>query len=254
MKTLRIISTLLLFIAFSMGSSAQSNDVLYKKGLAHKKAGENDKYLAIFQQLIAADSNNVSYLTNCSFAYSKAGYHQPTEKEKQAYYKKAEKLARKAIGINPKDAQSHYTHAVALGRINENASSRQKLMNARIIRARAEKAIELDPKLAGAFHIMGRWHRTIADFNAMEKAMINTFMGGVPEGGTFEDAVINFQKAVKLEPNYSLHMYELALTYYKMKNKSYAKAFLTKAMALPVKNEDDETNYQKCEDLMKKLK
>ena len=75
-------------------------------------------------------------------------------------------------------------------------------------------SISLNPKLAGAYHILGRWHRAIAGFNVIEKAMINSFFGGVPPGGSYEDALKSFMTAIGIEPKYMNHQYELAQTYY----------------------------------------
>ena len=72
------------------------------------------------------------------------------EADKMKYYKSAEYLAKKAIKVNEASADAHYALAMALGRINENASSKQKITNAKIIRAQVDRAIALNPKLAGA--------------------------------------------------------------------------------------------------------
>ena len=100
---------------------------------------------------------------------------------------------------------------------------------------------------------MGRWHRTFAGFSSFQKGMVNTFYGGTPEGGSFKDALEMFQKAIKLEPWYMLHTYELAVTYHEMGNDEYAIKFLKKAMTLPQKYEDAVKCYKKCETLLAEL-
>ncbi len=233
----------MLFIGFycllSLFSEGQ-NDLT--KGLELKAEKKWDESFKVFSQLLKSDSNNVEYLTNTSYLYSKLGSQQKTETEKQGYYNHASYLSQKAIALNKTSAQAHYTYALALGRKNENASSKQKIANAKVIRTECEEAIKYDTKLAGAFHILGRWHRTIANFSFIEKAAINTLYGGVPEGGTFEAAIENFSKAILLEPNEILHKFELAQTYVDRNNKGddiMANVWFKKVVEMKPQDETD---------------
>jgi tetratricopeptide (TPR) repeat protein len=247
---------LLLITAFAVTlTNAQSNDELYNKAHKLKLEYKYKEALPMFQQLLKADSNNVEYLTDASYLYSKYGYYYITaEAEKSTYYKTAERLALKAIKLNEKSADAHYVYAMALGRINENASSKQKIANAKLIKAQVDRAIELNPKLAGAHHILGRWHRTIANFSTFEKVMINSLFGGVPPGGSHEDAIKSFKTAITLEPAFLMHQYELAQTYYDMDRKAEAKVWAQQVIGATARNEDDNKAKKECEELMKKLK
>lgn len=233
---------------------SQANDELYNKAYALKVAYKYKEALPLFQVLLKSDSNNVNYLQYASYLYSKYGYYYVPEGEKPTFYKTAEYLAKKAIKLNDNSADAHYAYAMALGRINENASSKQKVANSKLIKSQVDKAIALNPKLAGAYHILGRWHRTIAGFNAFEKAMINSFFGGVPPGGSYEDAVKAFMTAVSLEPKYMLHQYELAETYYEMGKEVEAKLWAEKALQIIPSNEDDNKAKKELDELLKKLK
>jgi Tfp pilus assembly protein PilF len=142
---------------------------------------------------------------------------------------------------------------MALGRINENASSKQKIANAKLIKSQVDRAIELNPKLAGAYHILARWHRTIANFSSIEKTMINSFFGGVPLGGSFDDAIKSFMVAVSLEPKFLMHQYELAQTYYDMGKKAEAKVWAKKVTDGAANNEDDLKAKKESEALLGKL-
>lgn len=232
---------------------AQNNAELYNTGLKLKLEFKNREALPIFQKLLKSDSGNVNYLQNASYMYCKVGNIQTTEGEKIKYYKIAEYLAKKAIFINEKNADNHYVYALALGRLSENTGSKQKIANAKIIKKEAERAIELNPKHVGAYHILGRWHRSIAGFSSVEKIAINNLFGGVPQGGSYDDAVKCFMKAIQYDPKYMLHQYELALTFHEMKKNIEAKLWTIKAMEMSVNNEDDKNTMRKCEELLKKL-
>ena len=244
----------ILFVTLtSLSVVGQTNDEQYAKAFKLKVEFKYKEAFPLFQSLVKADSNNVNYLQYASYCYSKYGYYYAPEAEKMKYYKSAEYLAKKAIKVNEASADAHYALAMALGRINENASSKQKIANAKIIRAQVDRAIALNPKLAGAYHILGRWHRTIAGFSAIEKAMINSFFGGVPQGGSYEDAIKSFMTAISLEPKYMNHQYELAQTYYEMGKTVEAKLWAKKALEIIPSNEDDIKAKKDCEELLKKL-
>ncbi|MES2140575.1 MAG: hypothetical protein V4511_12785 [Bacteroidota bacterium] len=240
-------------IIASLSAVAQTNEELYAKAYKLKLEYKNKEAFPMFQTLLKSDSNNVNYLQYGSFMYSKYGFYYAPEAEKMNYYKKAEHLAKKAIKINDASADAHYVYAMALGRINENASSKQKIANAKLIKTEVDRAIALNPKLAGAYHILGRWNRTVAGFSSVEKIMINSFFGGVPPGGSYDDAVKAFMTAVGIEPKYMAHQYELAQTYYDMGKKVEAKLWAQKAMEIVPSNDDDKKAKTDCEALLKKL-
>lgn len=228
----------------------------FELALKYKSESMYPEAFTIMKDLLRSDSANVDYLHTMSFLYAKLGFRQPTEKLRIAFYQEAEYLAKKAIQVNSNNAGGHYAYALALGRINEHASNKQKIANAKLIRNECDLAVKLDPKLAGAHHILGRWHREIAGFSAIEKLMINTLFGGVPQGGSYDAAIESFQKAIQLEPKYILHYYELAQTYVSRNastDRSYAKIWLQKALELPVLNEDDKNTRTKCTELLKRV-
>ena len=246
-------SFVLFFSLFYNIVFSQTADEHYTKALKLKNEFNYKEALALFQKLLKNDSSQVSYLYNASFCYIKYGFYIAPETEKQGYYKTAEYLSKKAIQKNNNSADAHYTYAMALGRINENASSKQKIANAKLIKSEVDRTIALNPKQAGAYHILGRWHRTISGFNMIEKAMINSFFGGVPPGGSYNDAVNAFMTAIGLEPNVMIHQYELAVTYHEMGKDVDAKLWAKKALEMIPVSPDDKKVKTDCEALLKKL-
>jgi|SRR3954469_6101479 tetratricopeptide (TPR) repeat protein len=249
-KKLKLVLPLFLLTTYL---TAQTADEQYTKALKLKSEYNYKDALSAFQQLLKSDSTQLNYLTNTSYCYTKFGFFFAPEAEKQSYYKTAEYLSKKAIQKDNNNADAHYTYAMALGRINENASSKQKIANAKLIKAEVDKSIALNPRQAGAYHILGRWHRTIAGFNMIEKAMINSFFGGVPPGGSYEDAVKAFISAIAIEPKVMVHQYELAVTYQEMGKDIEAKLWAKKALEINPVSPDDKKAKTDCEALLKKL-
>lgn len=252
-RIMKKLTLTLLCLALLRSAYAESNEDLFAKGLQYKKELNYKEGIAVFQRLMKADSSKADYLQNGSFFYSRYGRTLPATQQMD-YYRKAEYLAKKAIKLDNNNAECHYVYALALGRINENAGSKQKIANAKLIKSELDQALKINPKHAGAYHILGRWHRTIAGFSSLEKLAINTLYGGVPPGGSYEDAIKCFTQAIIIEPKYKMHQYELANTYYEMGKIPEAKVWLQKAMALAVNSVDDSSAQEKCLELAKKIK
>lgn len=160
---------LLLFITLMVETSwsqeGKSELQRFQQGEKLQQEKKWNEALVIFKDLLKGDSSNVEYLWRTSYIHSILGIEQKTEPTKQEWYKKAAYLGKKAITQHPQNANAHYAYAVSLGRMTEFASNKTKIENAKIIKSEAELTIKLDPKTAGAYHILGRWHREIASFN-----------------------------------------------------------------------------------------
>ena len=251
MKKLLIV---VLTVITSLSSFAQNSDADYQKAYKLKLEFNYKEAFPLFQVLLKSDSNNVNYLQCASYLYSKYGFLYTPDADKMKYYKTAEYLAKKAIKLKETSADAHFSYAMALGRINENASSKQKIANAKLIKTEVDRAIVLNPRLAGAYHILGRWNRTIAGFNSVEKIMINSFFGGVPPGGSYDDAIKAFMTAISIEPKYMNHQYELAETYHEMGKDADAKVWAENVLKITPSNADDTKAKTDAETLLKKLK
>ena len=253
MKHLKKIFYLFIFLCSNV---IAQNDEQYILACKLQNESRFEESLAIFQKLLKADSSKAEYLYHTSFLLSKLGNRQKDEAVRQEYFHRAEYFARKSISIAPDNAETHYTYVLALGRINEYASTKQKIANAKLIKSECDLGLKLNPKHSGIYHILGRWHRTIAGFNFIEKGMINAFFGGVPQGGSYKDAIDCFSKAVLLEPSYMLHQFELAQTYYERgEGDDYilCKIWCKKVLAMSIVDEDDRRTQEKAKALLKKV-
>ena len=249
---------LCLFLAYNLGVFGQSktNNSLYQKGINARDEYKYQDGLAIMQMLLKLDSSNVDYLTQTSYFMSRVGQMQPTADGQMTYYKKAEYLAKKAVALNPENGEAHYSYALALGRINEHAGNKQKIANAKLIKGEVDAALKSNPKHDLAWHILGRWHSELASLNGIERFAIKTLYGGVPPGGTYTDAIVCFQNAIKYNPKYMVHYYELAKAYKardEKGDKAQAIATLKAALLLPNIAPDDPQTRKNCEALLKKL-
>lgn len=244
---------LILILILPVYGFAQSIEDLLAKGIRLRYEYKIQDAFPIFNELLKTDSNNSVYLLNASYLYSRIGYTKTVKGEKHNYYNTAEYLAKRAIKLDPQNPEAHYSYILSIGRKLEFASNKEKINMAKVTKAELDLILKLNPKHAGAYQILGRWHRTVAGFNQFEKALINTFFGGVPLG-TYEDAIQAFQNAIIYEPKYILHQYELAVTYNEMGKKEKAIAWLEKALEIVVSTNDDIIRQKNCIEMLERLK
>ena len=250
--------TLLIFasLAFGLITFAQSNADLLKKGLDLRASGKSKDALAILQGLLKQDSNNVGYLQYTSYLLAKVWHDKEVdESECVPYYNKAEYLAKKALKIDSTSADAHYAYAYAIGVINEYASHKQQIANGKTMKDEIDKCLKLNPHHAGAYHLLGRWSRRMAEFNGFEKFMVKTLYGSTLPEATYKDAADAFQKAIVYEPDYLIHQYELAYTYHEMDKDADAIVWLQHAINNTSYKGDDSDNVKdKCRKLLEKIK
>ncbi len=254
------IIALITLLAFPTRGSGQSHESLFARALEHKRQFEFRASLDLLNRLLRTDSTRTDWLSEASYAYAKLGYGLQDKKQQDRYYGNAHRLARKALSRDSLSVPAHYAYVVALGRLTENATNRQKLDNARLIRKECDWILRHAPDHAGTWHVLGRWHREFAGISTFEKFLVKNLLGGWPEGGTWFDAIVCFTRAKQLESGIIFHYYELALTYH-MRYQDYrdryaARMLLQEALKLKIDPDDpDQVSYRvKCVEMLGQLK
>lgn len=141
--------------------------------------------------------------------------------------------ARAAVAVAPDSGAGHLELAVALGRQALKEGPKTRLAMAREVKAEVDRAIEIDPSVALAYHVRGSWHRKISSLNFFERIAARTVLGGIPKGASMEQAVRDFEHAVELAPEYVNHRLELGRTYAQLDRWEDARRELQMALDLP---------------------
>jgi tetratricopeptide (TPR) repeat protein len=201
--------------------------------------------------LLKKDSSNVQYVEYTSFSLAKVWHDKEVgEDQSMPYYNKALYLAKKALKLDSNSAEAHYAYAFTIGVINEYASNKQQIANAKVMKDEIDKCLKLNPHHDGAYHLLGRWSRRMAEFNGVEKFAVKTLYGATLPEATYQDAANAFEKAYVYAPDYLLHQYELAYTYYEMNKYADAKTWLNQIINNTTYKGDD---AQVVKDRSKKL-
>lgn len=146
--------------------------------------------------------------------------------------------ARKAAAAGPNSSEAQLAPGITYGRLLPLESTGEQVEASRSIKASCEKALKLDPRNDLAWHIIGRWHRVVADVSSIKRALGSLVYGSLPTS-TNEESVKCFEKAIQINPNRPMHYIELGRTYVQMGRASDARKVLEKGLSLRDTEKDD---------------
>jgi regulator of microtubule dynamics protein 3 len=197
---------------------------------------------------------NVNLLVKASKLAGTLGGRADEGKVKDRLIDQAKCYATRAINLERSNVDAHFCLIIALGLASENASSaKERLKNARFIKSEADLILRLNPNHAGAYYVLGKWHLGLSNLSPLEKVFCNTFLGGLPEGASQASAQLNFQRAVRLQPDFILFHYGLAQALASEGDNARARQVLEHALQLPVREADDFVRKNNCLRLLKKI-
>jgi tetratricopeptide (TPR) repeat protein len=154
--------------------------------------------------------------------------------ERDSLYQQAERYARRAVISNPAGADGHFALAASIGRTSLTMGRKARIRRAAIIRSEALRAIALNPRHDGAYHILGRWNAEIMRISGLGRFFAKSFLGaGIFNQASWGKAIYNMEKAVQLDPGRIYHHLELAEIYAERKRVADAKTQLHLVDSLP---------------------
>ena len=245
----------ILLLAAGVWAQDITPEALIAKGDAAVDAFDNQAALDFYTQALKLDSANCEALWKASRTCADLGEVLKDDDQKD-YYRKANDYADKAIAACPDNSNAHLFKSVAIGRVALISGKKEQVQLSAVVKAEAEKALELDPNSDIAHHVLGRWHRKVANLSGVQKMFAKILYGGLPDASN-EQAVKEFQTAIKLNPGFINHHLELGLTYEDMKQWEKAKEEYEAVLALPKTNADDDEHKavakEHLEKVMKKI-
>jgi tetratricopeptide (TPR) repeat protein len=188
--------------------------------------------ISMYQEHLRSNPEDAEALWRISRAYISIGDVAKRE-ERESHYRKAETFATRSVRSDSLNSAAHTWRAVSLGYIAIYEGSRTKVKLCNEIKHELDLAIQLDAKNDVAYSIYGTFYRTLGKVNWFERALANTLLGGLPDGG-FAEAEQSLKKAILLAPNIIRHRFELGMVYLEMGKPSEAKKIFSEAITLPI--------------------
>jgi tetratricopeptide (TPR) repeat protein len=179
------------------------------------------------------------------------GLAAPTVDEAVALFDEAIDVARHAVTVGPENADAHYALALALGARLEHHGMRTKARMAGEVVREAKRALELDPRHAGAHHVLGRVYAGVMRLSGVSRFIAKHVLGASAlDGITWESAEEHFLAARALEPTNPRHAMELGALYLDSGHPEEARAVLEELLAAPPAHADDDAAWARARTLL----
>lgn len=145
---------------------------------------------------------------------------------------------KKAALLGPKDSEAQLSPAITYGKMLPYQDKTEQIKATPLIKVAADKAIKLDPRNDSAWHVLGRWHQSLANVSGVKRAFGEILYGKLPTG-TNAESITCFEKAIAINPRRLRHYIEEGRTYAQMGDNATARRFIEKGMAMPNVEKDD---------------
>ncbi|XP_075069851.1 regulator of microtubule dynamics protein 1 [Mixophyes fleayi] len=215
-------------------------------------SGETEKLYEFLSQYKDSEDPEILWrMSRASRDLSLLGKISSDEKKRLVY--ESYNFAKKAMEINESCSAAHKWLAISLSDVGDYEGIKVKVGNAYHIKDHFQRAIQLNPKDATSIHLLGLWCYSFADLSWYQ-VKIAAALFATPPSSTFEEALIYFEKAEEVDPNfYSKNLLYLGKSFLKLKNKELAVLWLHKAKDYPARTEEDKEVHKEATQMLKSL-
>lgn len=208
-----------------------------------------------YRAAVKADSTSYEANWKASREAVDVGEFEADKDRQRQLYRDAESYARAAVKANPEDAEGHFALARALGRAAQSMGSRDRVRYAGEVREHALEALRLNPKHAGALHVLGMWNAEVMRLSGMERFFAKNVLGGRTfSAANWNDAVQNLEQAVALEPDRLTHRLDLGRVYADVENKAKAREQLEYVTRAPASEYNDANYKRQAEEALQRIR
>jgi len=239
--------------AHTINDSTSVDQLIAEGNNFAEKMFDNQKALEKYNDALILSPNSYEILWRLSRTAVDIGEHLPNktdaEKEKQLeWYEKSLYYAKEAVAANANGSMGYTRKAIANGRIALFRGIWESLDLVKQTKADCEKAIALDSTEPAAYYVLGRTNAKVC-----EKPKFIRWPLGIG-WANMDDAVMNYEKAIALRPNFIMYRIDCARAYIEMDEYEKAREHLTKIASLPKEDEDDDIFRKEAIELLEKIK
>lgn len=241
-------------VALAFAASAQADfSSLVKQGDVYDKQYKPEEALKHYLEAEKLEPSNAGLLVKMARQYVYRMDDLPSKNEKVASGRTALAYAERAVKAAPGESDSHLCVAICWGKLTSYIGNKESVEASRRIKEASEKAVRLNPRSDYAWHLLGRWHQSLAELGGATRAVAKVVYGGLPAASN-EEAVKCFQKALSLRSDRLIHHVELGRTYAAMGRTEEARKLIQQGLAMRNSEKDDPETKQRGRDTLAKLK
>ena len=239
-------------VLLSSAARAETAEELMAKGDPFDKRYQPKEALEFFLPAEKLEPNNVELLIRIARQYRHLMSDTSSKKEKLRLGHVSLGFAERAATLAPKNSEAQLSPAISYGKMLPYMGSKDQVNASPRIKTAVDRTLQLDPDNDIAWHMLGRWHRVLANIGPVKRVLAKALYGNLPES-TNEAAEKCLLKAIALNPNRLMHHIELGRIYAQMGRKEEARKSLEKGLALPNKDHDDPEIKEIGQETLKKL-
>jgi tetratricopeptide (TPR) repeat protein len=232
MRAMQYLSAGMLLVAsIAAGQTAADHIALGDKSYV---AMDAPAALQHYAEAIKLDPKNYEALWKASRSAVDLGSYERDDEKRGLDFKNAEQYARRAVEVNPGDAEGHFNLARSLGKNALTQGPKARIKYAKDVRSQALECLKIDPKHPGCLHVMGMWNAEVMRLNGFTRMLAKNFLGGqIFESASWPEAKRYMEASVANDPNRIVHHLDLAGVYRDMGDKARARAEFEAVMKLP---------------------
>ena len=238
MRALRCLSVGMLLAASVAGAQTAADHIAL--GDKEYVAMNAPAALAHYEEAMKVDPRSYEALWKASRSAVDLGSFERNDAKRETYFKNAELYARRAVEVNPADAEGHFHLARALGKNALTQGPRARIKYATDVRNHALECLKINPKHAGCLHVMGMWNAEVMRLNGFTRMLAKNLLGGQVFGSAnWNEAKRYMEESVANEPDRIVHHVDLAGVYRDMGDKAKARAEYQAVMTMPNRDYND---------------
>ena len=231
---------------------AESPEDLVAKGDTFDRKLQATEALEYYLPAERLQPTNVHVLVCIARQYRYLLADAATREEKLRLGRIALEYSQRAAALAPGNAEAQLAIAISYGKILPFLGTKEQIKASGYIKDSVDRTLELDPQNDLAWHILGRWHRTLSDVSAVKRGVASLIYGKLPQT-TAEDAVKCFEKALEINPRRLIHYVELGRTYAQIGKTDEARRLIEKGLAMPNLEKDDLETKRRGQETLAKL-
>ncbi len=204
MGHVRALLAALLVLTAAGGASAQSPLVAELRTWDtryHEDPARLDRLYQGLTEALKTDSHLDNFLALAQISYMWGDVRAKTPEEKLEAYDRGRQAAKRAVELAPRSALAHFWHATNAGRWGQTKGVMRSLFLVPTVKEGMRTALELDPKLVGAYSLAGSVYAEVPGLF----------------GGDLDKSEEMFRKGLDLDPRYTGLRVGLAKTLIKKK-------------------------------------